>query len=273
MKKLLMAILFCICAPCFLFADTLVLKNGNHVEGAIVEKNDDAVRIEVEGVTVTYFLSDIERINSQEIAPLISGEAETEIPMQEENTAIEMPSVASEEPEFYQEEYSAAEPAPTAHRQFRDSMAQATNAMSSPDTFARAMRQPGGFSKLAALQNPNVALAVMGVIFLLTIIMYLYTCGCLWIIARKTNRQPAWLAWIPIANLFLLCKIAGLSYLWLLVIFATIIPIIGPFTGIAFNAFIWYKVALARSKPGWIGILVGFPLIGFIFMGLLAFSE
>jgi hypothetical protein len=54
----------------------------------------------------------------------------------------------------------------------------------------------------------------------------------------------------------------------------------------AFSAFLWYKIALARNKKGWIGALMGIsvlnsvPFISFIsiagcgvIMGYLAFSE
>ena len=111
------------------------------------------------------------------------------------------------------------------------------------------------------------------VVFIFLIVSYVFSSLCLMFIAQKTNTTPAWLAWIPIGNLFLMCKIAGLSYWWLLILLTAVIPVVGPLVNLAFAAYLWYNIALARNKPGWIGILTCLPLAGLVVMGYLAFSE
>lgn len=44
-------------------ADNIVLKSGNEVKGKVLEKNKDYVKVEVCGVTVTYFTDEIKSIN------------------------------------------------------------------------------------------------------------------------------------------------------------------------------------------------------------------
>jgi len=52
------------------FADTLYLKNGKKVDGAIVEQSETSVQISVDGVTVVYGLKEIDRIQ-KDATPII----------------------------------------------------------------------------------------------------------------------------------------------------------------------------------------------------------
>ncbi|MCX5709455.1 MAG: hypothetical protein NT088_01835 [Candidatus Omnitrophica bacterium] len=116
------------------------------------------------------------------------------------------------------------------------------------------------------------AAAVLAMMFVV-LVLYIYSSICIMFIAKKTAKTPAWLAWIPIGNLFLLCKVAGISYWWLLLLLVYIVPIAGPLIFLAFCGYLWYKVALARNKPGWVGILWVIPIVNLVVMGYLAFSE
>lgn len=41
------------------------------------------------------------------------------------------------------------------------------------------------------------------------LIVYVWMAICLQKIAEKTNTPNGWMAWIPIANIYLMCMIAG----------------------------------------------------------------
>jgi len=123
--------------------------------------------------------------------------------------------------------------------------------------------------KIAAAVTIGVILAVM----FFVLIAYIYSSICLQFIARKTGTSPDWLAWIPIANLFLMCKIASLSYWWLLILLLSFIPILGPLCNLGFSGYLGYKIALARDKSGWIGVMTIVPLVNLVAMGYLAFSD
>ena len=98
------------------------------------------------------------------------------------------------------------------------------------------------------------------------IIVYLWIAYCVQIIAKKTNTPNEWLAWIPIAHLYLLCKMAGRSGWWALAFFV-------PLLDIVIMIIWWWTIAEKRSKPGWLGILMIIPLVNLIVLGVLAFSE
>lgn len=127
-------------------------------------------------------------------------------------------------------------------------------------------------------EKEKVAFAVasgVAAIFMLffALAIYIYSAICLQFIAKKTNTSPAWLSWIPIANIFLMCKIASVSFWWLLILFVAWIPVIGAIILAVFFGYLWYKIALVLKKPGWVGALCVLPLVNLVIMGYLAFSS
>jgi len=65
MNKKFIAIftLFCLSFSIFVFCETIVLKSGRTVEGKILEKTDKYIKVDIEGIPITYYLDDIESIN------------------------------------------------------------------------------------------------------------------------------------------------------------------------------------------------------------------
>jgi hypothetical protein len=120
-------------------------------------------------------------------------------------------------------------------------------------------------------------MAFAGLIIIACLLFHIYLAVCLQIIAKKTGRHPTWLAWIPAANLFLMCKIGRLDYKWLLLLLVFFVPLIGPFLGpicaLFWTALAWYKIAIARGKEGWIGAITVIPMVGLFTMGYLTFSK
>jgi hypothetical protein len=127
----------------------------------------------------------------------------------------------------------------------------------------------------------GLILLIVFIIFLLAIGIYIYTSFALMRIAEKTNTEPSWLAWIPIANMVLLAKIAMMHW-WPVLLYAPaflfmiIGAILGQFysvTGIIFMVLyyltilalsvfltIWYwKMFVRVGRPGWWSLV---PMIG-----------
>jgi hypothetical protein len=87
---------------------------------------------------------------------------------------------------------------------------------------------------------------------LLGLALYVYFAFFLMVLARKTDTDHSWLAWIPIANLYLMCAIARRSPLWMLLLLVPVVNIL------AFLV-LWSSIARVRGKPGWIGLLMIVP--------------
>jgi len=108
-------------------------------------------------------------------------------------------------------------------------------------------------------------LIALGAILFFSLIFYIYFAVCLQKIAKKTNTAPAWLAWIPIANTFLMLKIAQKPWWWFFLLF---VPVINIVAGII----VWMKIAEFTGKESWVGVLVLVPVIGIAIPAYLAFS-
>ncbi len=101
--------------------------------------------------------------------------------------------------------------------------------------------------------------------WIIEIVLCIYVAFCLQNIARKTDTGPEWLAWIPIANLYLMCKIAEKPWWWVLLFFI-------PIVNIVILVLLWMRIAEARDKNRWLGLLILVPIANLIFLGYLAFS-
>lgn len=56
-------LVFSLSLPAVIFAETIVLKSGEAVEGKIIERTDKYIKIDLEGIPATYFLDDIESVD------------------------------------------------------------------------------------------------------------------------------------------------------------------------------------------------------------------
>ena len=69
--------------------------------------------------------------------------------------------------------------------------------------------------------------AYMLFMFVLLVISYVYMGLTLMKVAQRLKTEPAWLAWIPIGNLYLMSKLAKMHWWPILLILAAIIPFAG----------------------------------------------
>ena len=139
---------------------------------------------------------------------------------------------------------------------------------------------------------------VLGVI--LGLAVYVYGSKCFMFIAQKTDTKYPWLAWIPLANFFLLAMIARKPWWWALIMVLALVAAWGVegsalvlraldftqglraevFVGwaleiveLVFFVLIWIGICRARNRPGWWVILLIIPIVNFVFLGVLAFSK
>jgi len=139
-----------------------------------------------------------------------------------------------------------------------------------------------------------IILAYLGVSFLVGLPFYIYFAVCLMFLAKKTQTSHRWMAWIPILNIYLLCKIAGKHGWWLIYFFLPIIILLFAFlpnlphvlmsviillASLASLAIpviliiLWREIAVKLNRPRFWGTLIIIPIINLIIMGFLAFSK
>jgi Family of unknown function (DUF5684) len=114
--------------------------------------------------------------------------------------------------------------------------------------------------------RPADHIALLSFFIILGLACYAYISLALQTIASKTDTPNDWLAWIPIANLFLTLAIAKKPLWWILLILI-------PLVNIVIMVIMWMGVAEARNKPSWWGILMLVPGVSLIVPGYLAWSD
>jgi len=130
-----------------------------------------------------------------------------------------------------------------------------------------------GVSDLAGLGALTTFFAAYFVFALiLSLALYVYMALALMTIAKRTSTENGWLAWIPIANFYLLTQIAGKSGHWTWLYLAAAIPFVGwVLAGVG----IWFFWITAEKvgMPGWTSLLLLLPLVNLIVLGMYAWKK
>lgn len=103
-------------------------------------------------------------------------------------------------------------------------------------------------------------------VLVLVVALYAFFSYCLLVIARKTDTDGGWMAWVPVLQLYLMCKVAHLSGWMMLLMFV-------PIVNVVFAVVLMMKIAEATQKPSWVGVLTVVPVVGMFVLPYLAFSN
>jgi len=95
---------------------------------------------------------------------------------------------------------------------------------------------------------------------------YIYLAITLMFIAKKTGTSNAWMAWIPILNLYLMCKAAGKSGIWIILLLLPVVNVVAIIL-------LWAGIAQRLGRSGLWGLLMLIPVLNLVLMGILAFSK
>ncbi len=101
---------------------------------------------------------------------------------------------------------------------------------------------------------------------LLYLVFYIVETVPVYVIAKRCGHEYAWLAFVPLANLWLLCDMADLE-MWFLIVWLV------PYVNILFLAWIWWRIAENTNKPGYIGLLMVVPLLNLLVGYYIAFVD
>jgi hypothetical protein len=127
----------------------------------------------------------------------------------------------------------------------------------------------------AAPEKPKWALPPGGIVALLlssvltlgiALGIYLFSSLCMFLIARKLNVSKAWLAWVPIIQIWTFIKSADKAWWWILLL---LVPVANFFVGI----YLWMCITENLGKNKLLGLLMLVPVLNFLFPAYLAFSK
>ncbi len=121
---------------------------------------------------------------------------------------------------------------------------------------------------------------VFGGILLIALVIglavYLYVAFALMTLAKKMKIERPWLAFIPVANLYLMSKMAKMHWWPVILTVGTLFSEISEFFTFALTIFavIWmWKIFEEFKKPGWWAILMPIPFLSIIYWVLLGMTA
>lgn len=115
--------------------------------------------------------------------------------------------------------------------------------------------------------DATALMAGLGSLFLIFVfLVYLYSCLCLYLIAKKLNLSGTWMAWVPILQVFTFIACAGKSAWWFILL---LVPIVNFFITI----YLWMCITESLGREKWFALLTLVPVVNLIYLGVLAFSK
>jgi len=107
---------------------------------------------------------------------------------------------------------------------------------------------------------------ILPIAFGVSLFIYVFFSFTLMKIGDKAGVQNSWLAWIPLGNLWVLCRAAGKPGWWLILFFVPLVNIVIFFLVI-------FGIPVNLGKSSLLGLLIFVPVIGiFLYYGILAFT-
>jgi hypothetical protein len=245
-------------------ADEIVLKNGMKVTSAITGRSDQWVKVDVSGVTVTYYNDEIESINGKTHVPAamqLAQQVQDGVPVVVTHpSAVETvnnPPVAATPVVPAQQPPALTPPAISTEGSVQNSAAPVVTVTSASDGKTTVTKRP--IRPVEAI----LGLAVFAGVFLIVFGVLFYP---LFLISKKTGIGSPIFAFIPILNLYLMVQVAGRPVWWMILLLV-------PLANIIANVIIWMDIAVVRQKPAWMGILVLVPFANIAMMWYLALVD
>ena len=104
-------------------------------------------------------------------------------------------------------------------------------------------------------------------------VWYIYRSLVLMALAKKTNTANAWLAWVPVADFYLMLEIGGLPGWYMVGLLVIFMPFFGSLLFIAGMVFLWWKIAESVGRPGWWVVFYLVYSVHLIIRGVMAWGS
>ncbi len=278
MKKAFLILVIWLGTISFALASQVILKSGQKLEGKIIEQTGQYIKFDSGvGLTVTYYNDEIDSIDGRKVeVQSVKQEAAvvktkksnfSTAPVQVSAAAIAQPRAEAAAQAIEQVTATVQKDEPVVSQTPPQQQVPVSNSFK---VSSQSRRQHSlGFL-------PVLGIGMMSFILFFILLLYFLFCFPLYKIAIKLNEGPAWLAWIPLVQFYLICKMAKRPY-W--VLFSYVLVYI-PFINIIFliisfgvTLYLWIGVTQACGKPAWLGILTIVPIVNIIFIWYLALSD
>ena len=106
--------------------------------------------------------------------------------------------------------------------------------------------------------------AIVTTLLVIVVVAYILAAYPLYRVAKATSDRgdQAWQAWVPIMNLVLMCRIAGISAWTILILLLGAIPLVGYLISFVYILTLWVKIGQRFQRTA-LGVIAGIvPVIG-----------
>jgi len=116
-------------------------------------------------------------------------------------------------------------------------------------------------------------LRLIFIFLLITIAYYIFLSIVMYIIGRKLNVKPTWLAWIPIVNMFYIPMLAGYKWYYAFLLLLSMVPVVGIVVVPVLMIWWWWMIAQRRGFHGALALLCLIPIVNFVMIGIFAWVD
>ena len=127
--------------------------------------------------------------------------------------------------------------------------------------------------------SPDAAMAAgtMMLSLIVGVVFYAYFALCIFKIAKKINCEPAWLAWIPLAQWVFFLMMGGFAvWVGILLVVLSFVPMANIVASVALlvvSIIAWVRILKKMNRDPWKVLLLIIPVVNIVYMGILAFSK
>lgn len=113
----------------------------------------------------------------------------------------------------------------------------------------------------------GAVIAIVLLVFALAIGFYILSGWLLYRIGKKMGYDKNWMAWVPIANYWMMCELAAKDATFFIVMLLG--SFICPIVMFVMMIMLWMEIAERMGKESWWGILTIIPIVNFVIMYLI----
>jgi len=138
-------------------------------------------------------------------------------------------------------------------------------------TLTPILAQASGDNEAAALGALIALIAGFGMILVAAcVVMGIITLIGMWKVFAKAG-QPGWAVLIPVYNIIVLLRVAGLPWYWVFTPLILIIPLLGAIAYLAWIVWVHHRISTNFGQG--VGYTIGLTLLGPIFWLILGFGS
>ncbi len=132
-------------------------------------------------------------------------------------------------------------------------------------------------AKTSSSSGGGVAAAflIFFIILAFIVVFYVLAAWLLYRIGKKVRYDKCWLAWVPIANLYMMVDLSNRETMswFLIILLVNFVPCVGWIVSVVMMIMVWMDICEKFGKDSWLAILYIIPIANFVMMYIIGSGE